>query len=98
MQIEATRAMRGRRGNVSPASLKTAALAAAVALLLAALATAAPLDAKQPLIQAAFAYPLSVVDGWQLMAGWSAPMRESGLIACVGSGLLAVASFVRRAL
>jgi hypothetical protein len=91
--------MRGRRGNGGPASVKTAALTAAVALLLlAGLGTAAPLDSKQPLIQAAFAYPLSAVDGWQLMAGWSAPMRESGLIACVGSGLLAAASFVRRAL
>jgi hypothetical protein len=69
-----------------------------VALLLGAVGTAAPLDSKQPLLQAAFGYPLAVVDGWQLMAGWSAPMRESGLIACVGSGLLAVASFVRRAL
>src|SRR5215207_3324801 len=40
VQFEATQAMRDRRGNVSPASVRTAAITVAAALLLAAMGTA----------------------------------------------------------
>ena len=64
-----------------------------MAFWLAALWLMAPLAAEQPLVQAAVAYPLSFAPGWTT---WSAAAQESGLIACVGSALIAVASLVRR--
>ena len=64
-----------------------------VGLLLMALWLAAPLTPEQPLLQAAVAYPLSFVADWPT---WSEAVRESGLIACVGSALIAVGSLVRR--
>lgn len=54
---------------------------------------AAPVASEQPLLQAAVAYPLSFAAGWTT---WSAPVQESGLIACVGSALIAAATLVRR--
>ena len=54
---------------------------------------AAPLVSDQPLLEAAVAYPLSFAAGW---ATSSAAVQESGVIACVGSALIAVASLVRR--
>jgi len=41
------------------------------------------------------AYPLSFAGDW---TRWSGAVQESGLIACVGSGLIAVASLMRRTL
>jgi hypothetical protein len=64
-----------------------------VGLLLMALWLTAPLASDQPLLQAAVAYPLSVVADWST---WSGAVRESGLIACVGFALIAVGSLVRR--
>ena len=66
-----------------------------VGLLLLALWLMAPLASEQPLVQTAVAYPLSFAAGW---ATWSAAARESGLIACVGSALIAAASLMRRTL
>jgi hypothetical protein len=64
-----------------------------VGLLLMALWLMAPLASDQPLVHSAVAYPLSFAAGWTT---WSAAAQESGLIACVGSALIAVASLMRR--
>ena len=90
--------LRGGRENVAPASVRMATISTTVALLLLALWFSIPADWPRPLMHAAFGSPLSGVDGWQLLAGWSGAVGESGLIACVGSGLIALASFVRRAM
>jgi len=54
---------------------------------------AAPLGSEKPPLQAAVAYPLSFVADWST---WSGAVQESGLIACVGSALIAAGSLVRR--
>lgn len=87
---------RGERGVVP--SGRTAATRVTVGLLLIGLWSAAfwliaPLASEQPLMQAAVAYPLSFAAGWTM---WSAAAQDAGLIACVGSALIAVASLMRR--
>jgi hypothetical protein len=74
-------------------SVIAAAVPIGVASLLVSLWLTAPLASEQPLVRAAMAYPLSFTGDWKL---WSGAVRESGLIAGVGSGLIAVASLMRR--
>ena len=96
VHTESAEAGQARRPDDRTASGRTEAISAAVALVLVVLAAAAPMQSEQPLVQAAIAAPLEAIDGWEGLAGWREPLRESGLIAFVGSALLAAAGFVRR--
>ena len=98
VHIEDSKLRRTPRVVVGRASVRTAAISTGVALTLVALGAAAPMQLEPPLLQAAVAAPLALVDGWEGVAGWRGPLRESGLIAFVGFALLAAGAFVRKTL
>lgn len=71
-----------------------AAMATAIVLLLLTWWARGAADAAQPLATAAVVAPLPVA-AWVPRWIVSEPVRESGAIAAVGSGLIALAGFVR---
>ena len=75
---------------------RVAATATAILLLLLTWWASGAADAAQPFSRAAIVAPLPLSPWWpRLIAGQ--PIQESGVIACVGSGLIALAACLRRA-